>query len=87
MMQILEELYLLYSASVQKDYLHREEYLEALKDAAECESVLVESLNDKQRELFAEYVSARQEAAVITDRETFIQAFKFGANLVLEMTG
>ena len=86
-MKILDELYLSYTASVQKGFRHRELYLEAIKKTAESESALVESLNEKQKELFAEYITDQQDLAAVTDRETFIQGFKAGAGIMLDVLG
>ena len=86
-MNILEELYLSYTASVQKSFRHRELYLEAIKKATESEGALIESLNEKQKELFDKYIADQQNLAAITDRETFIQGFKAGAGIMLDVLG
>ena len=86
-MNILEELYLSYTASVQKGFRHRELYLEAIKKAAESEGALAESLSEKQKELFDAYISDQQDLAAITDRETFIHGFKAGAGIMLDVLG
>ena len=86
-MNILEELYLSYTTSIQKSFRHRELYLEAIEKAAESEGALVESLNEKQKKLFDEYITDQQNLAAITDRETFIQGFKTGAGIMLDVLG
>ena len=86
-MNILEELYLSYTASVQKGFRHRELYLEAIEKNAESENALVESLTEKQKGLFNEYITDQHNLAAITDRETFIQGFKTGAGIMLDVLG
>ena len=46
---------------------------------------LTDGLTEKQKELFEDLMTARREVNVLTDCETFCQAFKLGAKIILDV--
>ncbi len=52
---------------------------------ANCGEKLTGILNDEQRKLFEEYVDDQREVSVIVDCESFINGFKLGAKIMLDV--
>ena len=47
--------------------------------------VLTSSLNEEEKKLFEDYMSAQRDVNVLTDCETFYYAFKLGAQIMLDV--
>ena len=46
---------------------------------------LFDTLKEKQKEQFEAYMTAQREVNVLTDCETFIYAFHFGAKIMMDV--
>ena len=46
---------------------------------------LTDTLTEKQKELFEDYMTAQREVNVLTDCETFIYAFRLGAKIMIDV--
>ena len=46
---------------------------------------LLDTLKEKQKEQFEAYMTAQREVNVLTDCETFIYAFHFGAKIMMDV--
>ncbi len=57
----------------------------AMQRLANCGEKLTGILNDEQRKLFEEYVDDQREVSVIVDCESFINGFKLGAKIMLDV--
>ena len=46
---------------------------------------LTNTLTEKQKELFEDYMTAQREVNVLTDCETFIYAFRLAAKIIIDI--
>ena len=46
---------------------------------------LTDTLTEKQKEIFEDYMTAQREVNVLTDCDTFCMAFKLGAKIMLDI--
>ena len=46
---------------------------------------LTDTLTEKQKELFEDYMSAQREVNVLTDCETFIYAFRLAVKIMIDV--
>lgn len=46
---------------------------------------LTDTLTEKQKEMFEDYMTAQREVNVLTDCETFIYAFRLGAKIMIDV--
>ena len=46
---------------------------------------LTDTLTEKQKEMFEDYMTAQREVSVLTDCETYCLAFKTGAKIMLDV--
>ena len=44
-----------------------------------------ETLTEEQKELFEAYIEAQREISILTDVETYIQAFRLGAKIMMDV--
>ena len=84
-MLILEDLYLGDIRSGERSFKRNTQYVSALDDLVKAGDALTDTLTEKQKELFEDYMTAQREVIVLTDCETFIYSFRFAAKIVLDV--
>ena len=84
-MPILEDLYLGDIRPNERFFKRNSQYAKALDEVVKVGDTLTESLNEKQKALFEDYMTAQREVTVLTDCETFCCAFKLGAKIILDV--
>ena len=62
-----------------------EQYARAMKQLANCGENLMGVLNEEQNKLFEEYVNDQLEVSIIADCASFIDGFKLGAKIMLDV--
>ncbi len=61
------------------------QYARAMQRLADCGEKLTGILGDEQRKLFEEYMNDQREVSVIADCASFIDGFKLGAKIMLDV--
>ena len=61
------------------------QYARAMQRLANCGEMLLVVLNEDQRKLFEEYVDDQLEVSIIADCASFIDGFKLGAKIMLDV--
>ena len=84
-MLILEDLYLGDVHPNERSFKRNSQYAKALDEVVKAGDALTDSLTEKQKELFEDYMTAQREVNVLTDCETFCLAFKTGAKIMLDV--
>ena len=62
-----------------------EQYPQALDELVKAGDALTDTLNEKQKEMFEDYMTAQREVNVLTDCETFIYAFRLAAKIMIDV--
>ena len=78
-MLILEDLYLDDIRSGERCFKRNTQYVRALDDLVKAGDALTDTLTEKQKETFEDYMTAQREVNVLTDCETFIYAFRLAS--------
>ena len=78
-MLILEDLYLGDVRPSERSFKRNSQYAKALDDLVKAGDTLTDTLTEKQKEIFEDYMTAQREVNVLTDCETFCMAFKLGS--------
>ena len=84
-MLILEDLYLGDVRPCERSFKRNSQYAKALDELVKAGDMLTETLTEKQKEMFEDYMSAQREVNVLTDCETFIYAFRLGAKIMMDV--
>ena len=84
-MLILEDLYLGDIRSGERSFKRNTQYVRALDDLMKAGDALTDTLTEKQKEKFEDYMTAQREVNVLTDCETFIYAFRLAAKIMLNV--
>lgn len=84
-MLILEDLYLGDVRPSERSFKRNSQYGKALDELVKAGDVLTNTLTEKQKELFEDYMTAQREVNVLTDCETYCLAFKTGAKIMLDV--
>lgn len=84
-MQILEDLYIGNVRPGERMFKRNSQYAKALDEVVKAGDALTDSLTDKQKEFFEEYMTAQREVNVLADCETFCYGFKAGAKIMLDV--
>ena len=84
-MLILEDLYLGDIRSGERSFKRNTQYVRALDDLVKAGDALTDTLTEKQKELFENYMTAQREVNVLTDCETFIYAFRLAAKIMTDV--
>ena len=61
------------------------QYARAMQKLASCGESLMGILNEEQNKLFSEYVDDQLEVSIIADCASFIDGFKLGAKIMLDI--
>lgn len=84
MRKTLEDLYYGNIIPHEKRITAKSELQRMVKRAAECESRLIELLNDEEKHMLSVLISAQQEIDGITAIENFILGFRLGVRLMID---
>ena len=84
-MLILEDLYLGDIRSGERSFKRNSQYAKALDDLVKAGDALTDTLTEKQKEMFEDYMTAQREINVLTDCETFIYAFRLAAKIMIDV--
>ena len=84
-MLILEDLYLGDVRPSERSFKRSSQYAKALDDLVKVGDALTDTLTEKQKELFEDYMSAQREVNVLTDCETFIYAFRLAVKIMIDV--
>ena len=82
-MLILEDLYLGDVRPSERSFRRNSQYAKALDDLVKAGDALTDTLTEKQKEMFEDYMTAQREVNVLTDCETFIYAFRLAAKIMI----
>ena len=84
-MLILEDLYLGDVRPSERSFKRNSQYAKAPDEVVKARDALTDTLTEKQKEVFEEYMSAQREVNVLTDCETFIYAFRLTAKIMIDV--
>lgn len=84
-MLILEDLYLGDVRPSERGFKSNTQYANALDDLVKAGDALTDTLTEKQKEMFEEYMTAQREVNVLIDCETFIYAFRLAAKIMIDV--
>ena len=84
-MLILEDLYLGDARPSERSFKRNSQYAKALDKVVRAGDALTDTLTDKQKETFEDYMTAQREVNVLTDCETFIYAFRLAAKIMIDV--
>ncbi len=84
-MLILEDLYLGDVRPSERSFKRNTQYAKALDDLVKAGDALTDTLTEKQKEVFEDYMTAQREVSVLTDCETFIYAFRLAAKIMTDV--
>ena len=84
-MLILEDLYVGDIRPNERSFKRPGQYAKALDVLVKVGDALTDSLSEKQKALFEDYMTAQREVNVLTDCETFCLSFRLGAIIMLDV--
>lgn len=84
-MQVLEDLYVGDIRPNERFFKRNSQYAKALDELVKVGDALTDGLNEEQKELFEDYMTAQREVTVLTDCETFMYAFRLGAKIMMDV--
>ena len=80
-----EDLYLGDVRPSDRSFKRNSQYAKALDDLVKAGDALTDTLTEKQKEMFENYMTAQREVNVLTDCETFIYAFRLAAMIMIDL--
>ncbi len=84
-MLILEDLYLGDVRPSERSFRRNSQYAKALDELVKAGDSLIDTLTEKQKEMFEDYMTAQREVNVLTDCETFIHSFRLAARIMIDV--
>ena len=84
-MLILEDLYLGDVRPSERSFKRNSQYAKALDELVKAGDMLTETLTEKQKEMFENYMTAQREVNVLTDCETFIYSFRLAVKNMIDV--
>ena len=84
-MLILEDLYLGDVRTSERSFKRNSQYAKALDELVKAGDMLTETLTEKQKKMFENYMTAQREVNVLTDCETFIYSFRLAAKIMIDV--
>ena len=84
-MLILEDLYLGDVRPSERSFKRNSQYAKALDELVKAGDMLTETLTEKQKEMFEDYMTAQREVNVLTDCETFIYSFRLAVKIMIDV--
>ena len=83
-MLILEDLYLGDVRPSERSFKRNRQSAKALDELVKAGDMLTDTLTEKQKELFEDYMTAQRGVNVLTDCETFIYSFRLAAKIMID---
>ena len=80
-----EDLYLGDVRPSERSFKRNSQYAKALDDLVKAGDALTDTLTEKQKGMFEDYMTAQREINVLTDCETFIYAFRLAAKIIIDV--
>ena len=80
-----EDLYLGDIRPSERSFKRNSQYAKALDDLVKAGDALTDTLTEKQKEMFEDYITAQREVNVLTDCETFIYTFRLSAKIIIDV--
>lgn len=87
MQEILRELFYGNINPNARQFVRDSEYGKAIKTVSDCEEKLNAMLSGKELELFEKLMKAQSDSSYINGQEFFIEGFRLGARIALEIMG
>ena len=84
-MLILEDLYLGDVRPSERSFKRNSQYAKALDELVKAGDALTDTLTEKQKGMFEDYMTAQREVNVLTDFETFIYAFRLASKMMIDV--
>ena len=84
-MLILEDLYFGDVRPSERSFKRNTQYAKALDELVKAGDALTDTLTEKQREMFEDYMTAQREVNVLTEYETFIYSFRLAAKIMIDV--
>ena len=84
-MLVLEDLYLGDVRPSERSFKRNSQYAKALDELVKAGDALTDTLTEKQKGMFEDYMTAQREINVLTDCETFIYAFRLAAKIIIDV--
>ena len=84
-MLILEDLYLGDVRPSERSFKRNSQYAKALDELVKAGDALTDTLTEKQKGMFEDYMTAQREINVLTDCETFINSFRLAAKIMVDV--
>ena len=84
-MLILEDLYLGDVRPSERSFKRNSQYAKVLDELVKAGDMLTETLTERQKEMFEDYMTAQREVNVLTDCETFIYSFRLAAKIMIDV--
>ena len=84
-MLILEDLYLGDVRPSERSFKRNSQYAKALDELVKAGDALTDTLTEKQKGIFEDYMTAQREVNVLTDCETFCYGFMLGAKMMMDV--
>ena len=81
----LEDLYLGDVRPSERSFKRNSQHAKALDDLVKAGDDLTDTLTEKQKELFEDYMTAQREVNVLTDCETFIYSFRLASKIMIDV--
>ena len=82
-MLILEDIYLGDVHPSERSFKRNSQYGKALDEVVRAGDALTDTLTEKQKELFEDYMTTQREVNVLTDCETLIYTFRLAAKIMI----
>ena len=84
-MLILEDLYLGDVQPSERSFKRNTQYAKVLDEVVRAGDALTDTLTEKQKEMFENYMAAQREVNVLTDCETFIYSFRLAVKIMIDV--
>ena len=84
-MLILEDLYRGNIRPSERSFKRNSQYAKALDELVKAGDALTDTLTEKQKELFTDYMTAQREVNVLTDCETCIYSFRPASKIMIDV--
>ena len=84
-MLILEDLYLGDIRPSERSFKRNSQYAKALDDLIKAGDAMTDTLTEKQKEMFEDYMTAQREVNMLTDCETFIYVVRLATKIMIDV--
>ena len=84
-MLISEDLYLGDVRPSERSFKRSSQYAKALDDLVKAGDALTDTLSEKQKVMFEDYMNAQREVNVLTNCETLIYSFRLATKIMMDV--